>query len=229
MKTCTWTFGCRFSYIWLNLLMRIWYIPLSLLDNRRVTGQHKEIHMLVSCLRNGTEWAGLVKRFTPYGAFLEGVHQQSLFELHRRSVRKLPTFQQYLQEHKSPFDASAFTPRSMVTQFHASEDLIIKDMTDLREKWEAEAYLNGFGTQPLSSFESLAEIKSRPQEQAQNIHFYMKRLYKENKILFAFQGRIRDKMKLFFRNKSNNPFIIKIKQELQDSFNYTYPVEKGED
>jgi Pyrimidine dimer DNA glycosylase len=122
--------------------VRLWYVPLQALDDRRVIAQHHEIHMLFGMARyrnwdllwDGVHYAGHLWCVVDY-------HQLSVDEMVRRGYNG----------HQSPVDQDVldhlaiWTPPCSGWIAHVRDYIdvsqIRQDMLDLAVRWEREGFI----------------------------------------------------------------------------------------
>lgn len=127
--------------------MRTWFLPYGFLDGQRLRGQHNECHGLMTCVMQGTPWGSITRDLKGHEYFLAVVHQWILDESRLRGP--------VAEVHPSPVKASfleAF-PREGYNPYPITNELLINDIKQLREKWEREQYYFGMGRLDLRLLE----------------------------------------------------------------------------
>ena len=164
--------------------MRIWHLPLSYLDTQRITAQHYEAHAVATLLLRGRNWGGM-KVFANCVNYVRDVHDRCLIELHQRGRG---------HTHNSPFPE--LPPERCAAQFQLTLELIVKDITQLREKWEREGYYFGCGRHDLRELEKAYGLAvGRDVESALAIQVETRKLINEHRDVFRkLTGRIQDKL-----------------------------------
>lgn len=123
--------------------MRVWHIPFQYMDTQRIVAQHREIHGLLTCAKNGTNWGGLLTRYHDQLGYWKEVHDACVAEL---ALRKDSG------PHPTPYDLSEF-PTIRQETYAPTKDELIRDVTHLRQKWEDEGYYHGVGRIDITGYE----------------------------------------------------------------------------
>ena len=97
--------------------MRIWYVPFSELDNRRVVAQHSEVHAI---------WSIVTKRERNWKEFGRPEHRLALWDVHERSVEEMIV--RGYDNHQTPIDR----PVTVVQQL----PVVASDEVLERERWQ---------------------------------------------------------------------------------------------
>ena len=117
--------------------MRLWYVPLEDLDDRRVIAQHHEIHMLMGLFsyHKRKNWAGIDYEH----------HMGCIYDYHTRTVGEMVT--RGYEGHLSPlpwddkFGEVGCGSWDIHVQVYIEVSQVRQDMLDLAVRWEREGYI----------------------------------------------------------------------------------------
>lgn len=133
--------------------MRIWHIDPAYLDTRRLSAAHNEIHTCRSCIKKQKRWGTMVDPFFHAVPYLVDCHKRIVEEMAIRDpLREAVDLTTILNTHPSPLEGSE-SEEERSENFVPTEDQLIKDVQDLRDKWEAEHYFYGVGRLDLRDWE----------------------------------------------------------------------------
>ena len=107
--------------------MRIWFVPVTELDDRHLLGEHLELHVMANeLIRPGGGWRNhpAVKLFRGKLGALYRRHEEQGAEMQRRGFTG----------HKTPFPADKIPPDEMDTVVEITEEMLEKDRRDLAER-----------------------------------------------------------------------------------------------
>lgn len=107
--------------------MRIWFVPVSELDDRHLLGEHVELHTMASVLiRGGGGWYNhpATKMFAGKLGALYHRHEEQVAEMVRRGFTG----------HKTPFPVEMIPPEEMDTHIEITEEMLEIDRRDLAER-----------------------------------------------------------------------------------------------
>jgi hypothetical protein len=183
--------------------MRLWHLPYSYLDGQRLLSQHLEVHGLATCIATGRRWGRITDQFRDHAAYLALVHLRCVVELGYRAIEAGRTHDlgNYIGAHPTPLDLSTI-PLERLQPYRPSRDEHVKDVEQLRAKWEREGYYFGTGPRDLRQ----AEVKyglppGRPQEQCDQLREQTRARVKANRARLREMGdlRLADKLELLAR------------------------------
>jgi len=149
--------------------MRIWLINPAFLDDKRLGAAHHEIHAFLTCVRTGRTWGNTTRDLKSHLEYTQRVHDQIVWELTQRKNLREGKEGETLQDnyfagrhsvsdHATPYNIEGITVPQDPEPFQPNRDLIRKDITDLREKWEAEGYYYGIGRLSLRVLETRFDL-----------------------------------------------------------------------
>lgn len=107
--------------------MRIWFVPVSELDDRRLLGEHGELHVMANALiRGGGRWYNhpATKMFRGKIGALYRRHEEQVAEMVRRGFTG----------HKTPFPVEMVPPEQMDAYIEITEEMLETDRRDLAER-----------------------------------------------------------------------------------------------
>jgi len=107
--------------------MRIWFVPVSELDDRHLLGEHVELHVMANALiRGGGRWYNhpATKMFAGKLGALYRRHEEQAAEMAKRGF----------SGHKSPFPVEMVPPEEMNTYIEVTEEMLEMDRRDLAER-----------------------------------------------------------------------------------------------
>lgn len=124
--------------------MRTWYAPLSILDNQRVLGQHREIHALLGSLKS--PWRGYQNH--PVTKLYQGEHRGCLIDYHERTLDEM--LNRGWHGHKTPLSPEDLAQMRLSAcgswDEHAAQQTelypvhgIDRDLHELAERWVNES------------------------------------------------------------------------------------------
>jgi len=129
--------------------MRVWHIDPVFLDDRRLRAVNSELHTILSCiLRSSKSWSGLVQEFCKSVHYLKKLHDMCVEEMRIRYGIRCGIN----KTHESSFDIPS-DPFYTSVEYEPTDQQLIKDIQDLRLKWEREQYYFGVGREDLSCLE----------------------------------------------------------------------------
>lgn len=136
--------------------MRVWHIPYCYLDDKRLLAQHNEVHGLLTCILEGKQWGSITAEFKHSCQYLEEVHDRVVKELRIREVRRYPDRPE--RPHASPLrtDIPGLLKKS---PYEPGRERLVRDVSQLRAKWEAEGYDFGVGRVDLRYAEEQLGLK----------------------------------------------------------------------
>lgn len=107
--------------------MRIWFIPVSELDDRHLLGEHLELHIMVNAiLRGGGGWFN-----HPATNMFKG-KLGALYRRHEAQVEEMK--HRGFTGHKTPFPADMIAPEEMDAEIEITREMLEKDRQDLAER-----------------------------------------------------------------------------------------------
>lgn len=104
--------------------MRIWFVPVTELDDRHLLGEHLELHVMANELISpGGGWRNhpAVKLFRGKLGSLYRRHEAQVAEMQRRGFTG----------HKTPFPVEKIPPEQMDAEVEVTEQMLEKDRRDL--------------------------------------------------------------------------------------------------
>lgn len=104
--------------------MRIWFVPVTELDDRHLLGEHLELHVMANeLIRPGGGWRNhpAVKLFRGKLGALYRRHEEQVAEMQRRGFTG----------HKTPFPVDKIPPDEMDAAVEITEEMLEKDRRDL--------------------------------------------------------------------------------------------------
>lgn len=107
--------------------MRIWFVPVSELDDRHLLGEHLELHTMTSAiLRGGGGWFNhpATNLFKGRLGALYRRHEEQVAEMKRRGFTG----------HKTPFPVDMIPPEEMDAEIEITEEMLEQDRRDLAER-----------------------------------------------------------------------------------------------
>lgn len=129
--------------------MRVWHIHPGYLDDRRLMASNTELHMLRSCVVNGSNgWLGIVRPLAKSLHYVKIKHDQCAEEIVLRGGLRGKEV-----KHVSSFSIAELPADMYSVDFVPSDEDMIKDITQLRNKWERERYYHGLGRLDLCVLE----------------------------------------------------------------------------
>lgn len=107
--------------------MRIWFVPISELDDKHLLGEHVELHVMANALiRGGGGWYNhpATKLFKGKLGALYRRHEEEIAEMKRRGFRG----------HKSAFPVEKIPPEEMDATIEITPEMLERDRRDLAER-----------------------------------------------------------------------------------------------
>lgn len=107
--------------------MRIWFVPVTELDDRHLLGEHLELHVMANeLIRPGGGWRNhpAVKLFKGKLGALYRRHEEQVAEMRRRGFTG----------HKTPFPVDKIPPEEMDAIIQITEEMLEKDRRDLEKR-----------------------------------------------------------------------------------------------
>jgi hypothetical protein len=107
--------------------MRIWFVPVTELDDRHLLGEHLELHVMANeLIHPGGGWRNhpAVKLFRGKLGALYRRHEAQVAEMRRRGF----------MGHKTPFPAEHIPLDQMDADIEITPDMLEKDRRDLAER-----------------------------------------------------------------------------------------------
>ena len=125
--------------------MRIWHIPPEYLDSKRLFAAHHEIHGLRTSVLKGTSWHHFRQFYYGKCDYFHYIHDSLVIEMRIRTNSA--------EEHKTPYER---LPDEFYGEFYRpTNDDRLKDVTQLRQKWDREGYYFGTGRSDLRVMERM--------------------------------------------------------------------------
>ena len=107
--------------------MRIWFVPVSELDDRHLLGEHVELHVMTNALIRGSGgWYNhpATKMFRGKMGALYRRHEEQVIEMARRGFTG----------HKTPFPVEMIPPEEINEDIEITEQMLESDRRDLAER-----------------------------------------------------------------------------------------------
>jgi hypothetical protein len=107
--------------------MRIWFVPISELDDRHLLGEHLELHVMANAIiRGGGGWYNhpATNMFKGKLGALYRRHEEQVAEMIRRGFTG----------HKTPFPVEMIPPEEMDSEIEITEEMLEIDRRDLAER-----------------------------------------------------------------------------------------------
>jgi len=125
--------------------MRVWNVPPEYLDDKRLVDEHCAVHGIWGAIKKNSpvQKHPQAIRFVDNLGALWRRHEALVADMARRGFR-----------HYTPFPIEAVPEDQRNKPLHVSEDLIERDISILRERWEKEGnpFIVMIGAIPRNSF-----------------------------------------------------------------------------
>lgn len=123
-------------------MVRIWHVPPAYLDEKRLLGEHLEIHVIINAInkvyegkKGGYTNHPETKKYVKKVKFLLKRHNAQIREMKKRGWKAGKI-------HETPLNISLI-PKSAMKDYRPTKAMIKKDILDLKKRWKREGKRGG--------------------------------------------------------------------------------------